>query len=175
MLRHEASRRLVLAAVVLLAGSASCPQPAAEETLFENAADSLEGVLTRSGIELDAEVSSDGKGSFKIVADASTTVRLFEIEGIEAENVRLSYRARIRTEGVEGHAYLEMWCRVPGQGEFFSRALQSAVTGTTDWTSQETPFFLQEGQKTDLVKLNVKIEGKGTVWVDRIVLAKSPL
>ncbi len=89
--------------------------------------------------------------------------------------MRLIYRARMRSEGLRGKAYLEMWCVFPGQGEFFSRALQSPLSGTNDWTSQETPFFLKKGQDPSRVKLNLVIEGEGTVWLDQVVLAKAPL
>ncbi len=65
-----------------------------------------------------------------------------------------------------------MWCRFPGQGEFFSRALDAAITGTTEWTTQETPFVLEEGQNPSNIKLNLIVEGPGAVWVDEIVLAK---
>ena len=74
-----------------------------------------------------------------------------------------------------GTAYLEMWCVFPGSGEYFSRALQNPLSGTIDWTTMETPFFLQKGQKPELIKLNVVINGKGTVWVDDITLTKGPL
>ena len=100
-------------------------------------------------------------------------MRLFEVEGIEVDDARLVYRARLRTEEVEGQVYLEMWCRFPGGGEFFSRALHSPISGSTEWVSQETPFFLEKNQNPDLVKLNVVIDGTGTVWVDEVKLARS--
>lgn len=37
------------------------------------------------------------------------------------------------------------------------------------------PFFLQKGENPDNVKLNLVIEGKGTVWIDDIHLYKGPL
>ncbi len=64
-----------------------------------------------------------------------------------------------------------MWCSIPGKGEFFSKALHAPVSGTTNWVSQETPFFLQAGQRAQTVKLNVVVAGTGTVWVDDISLA----
>jgi hypothetical protein len=68
-----------------------------------------------------------------------------------------------------------MWCHFPGLGEFFSRNPQSAVTGTTNWTSMETVFFLKKGERPDNVKLNLVIGGKGTVWIDDIRLRRGPL
>jgi hypothetical protein len=39
----------------------------------------------------------------------------------------------------------------------------------------ETPFFLKRGEKPDNVKLNVVINGTGTVWIDDVKLLKGPL
>ncbi len=168
-------RELLLVGIVLpLASLISCSPPVTSEAvLFENPIADLAGVLTRSGVELDTQVTSDGNGSIKIVAGEPTTVRLFEVEGIDADDARLVYRARLRAEAVEGQVYLEMWCRFPGSGEFFSRAIHSPISGSTEWISQETPFFLEKNQKPDLIKLNVVIDGTGTVWVDDVKLARS--
>jgi hypothetical protein len=85
----------------------------------------------------------------------------------------LTYRAHLRTESLDGQAYLEMWCGIPGMGEFFSRALQAPVSGTTGWVTQETSFFLENGQRAQVVKLNLVIAGTGTVWVDDIALVQA--
>jgi hypothetical protein len=102
-------------------------------------------------------------------------VRLYETGDIDIENARLIYRAKLRTEGVEGQVYIEMWCHFPGKGEFFSRALQSPLSGSNEWTSQETPFYLKKGENPDNIKINVVVNGKGTVWIDDIHLVKAPL
>jgi hypothetical protein len=137
--------------------------------------DSMEEIITQSGVQIDKAVSSDGKGSFRITATEPTVVRLFEVGDIGVANARLIYQAKVRTENVEGKVYLEMWCHFPGKGEFFSRGLQTPLTGTTEWTTEETPFFLQKGENPDNVKLNLIIEGKGTAWIDDIRLLKGPL
>ena len=153
----------------------SCSRPPmAEEPLFRAPVGDLSHVLTKTGVEFDPGTTSDGSGSIKITATDSATVRLYEVGDIDVENARLVYRARIRTDGVQGQVYLEMWCRFPGQGEFFSRALHAALTGSTGWTSQETPFLLERGQNPDHVALNIVITGRGTVWVDDIALVKAP-
>jgi hypothetical protein len=136
--------------------------------------DSLEGVITQTGIEIDKAASSDGNGSLKISAEGPSTALLFETGDVDIEDASLIYRARLRTESLEGQAFLEMWCSFPGKGEFFSRGLDSALSGTTGWTTQETPFFLKKGENPDNVKLNLVINGKGTVWIDDIRLMKGP-
>jgi hypothetical protein len=81
----------------------------------------------------------------------------------------------MRTEKVKGRAYLEMWCRLPGRGEFFSKGFANAVKGSRDWATYEVPFYLKAGQKPDLVKLNLVIEGGGKVWLRRLELLSAPL
>jgi hypothetical protein len=68
-----------------------------------------------------------------------------------------------------------MWCQFTGKGEFFSRDLSSPISGTTDWSTEETPFFLKKGENPDNVKINLVIEGRGTVWIDDVHLFKGPL
>jgi hypothetical protein len=137
--------------------------------------DSAEGIITKSGVEIDKQTTADGNGSLKITTEDSTVVRLFEVGDIDVENARLIYQARVRTENAEGKVFLEMWCHFPGKGEFFSRGLQTASTGSSDWNSQETFFFLKKGENPDNVKLNLIISGKGTVWIDDIHLLKGRL
>jgi|SRR5208282_3900285 len=103
------------------------------------------------------------------------TIRLFEVDNPGVEQCVVTYRARLKTENLTAQAYLEMWCRFPGKGEFFSRGLNHAVTGSNDWASYETPFFLKKGEKPDLIKLNLVVQGPGKVWVKDVELLKNPL
>jgi len=100
--------------------------------------------------------------------------RLFEVPDPDVEQCLLIYRASLKTEGLTGRAFLEMWCRLPGQGEFFSRGLDQTVKGTTDWASYEIPFRLKKDQRPDLIKLNLAIEGKGKVWIKDVELLRAP-
>lgn len=137
--------------------------------------DSAEGVLTRSGVEADKSTSSDGYGSLKLTATEPTTFRLYETGDLDIENARLTYEAKIKTEDVDGKVYLEMWCQFAGRGEYFSRALNAPLSGTVDWSSQETRFLLKRGENPDNVRLNVVIDGTGTAWIDDIRLVKGNL
>ncbi|MGB2809701.1 MAG: DUF4190 domain-containing protein [Sedimentisphaerales bacterium] len=139
--------------------------------------DNIEGVLTQLGVTLDRQISSDGNGSLRIEAIETTTIRLFETGDIDIEDARLIYQARLRTENLQGKAYLEMWCYFPGGGEYFSKGLYAALIGSTgtSWSIEEIPFILKKGQNPDNVKLNLVIEGRGTVWIDDIRLLKGSL
>jgi len=164
---------LCMSLIFVLVGCSKTPQEVVELKRFP--IDSLEGIITQSGVQFDKEVSNDGNGSLRMVATEPTVVRLFELGDIDVENARLIYQAKVRTEGIEGQVYLEMWCHFLGKGEFFSRGLQTPLTGTTNWTTEETPFFLKKGENPDNVKLNLVINGKGTAWIDDIRVLKSPL
>jgi quercetin dioxygenase-like cupin family protein len=115
----------------------------------------------------------NAKQMLRLPAGQPHTVKA--ITQFKIENARLVYRAHVKTENVVGQAYLEMWCVFPGLGEYFSRSLQNPVHGTVDWSTLETPFFLQKGQKPELIKLNVVIDGQGTAWIDDIALLKGSL
>jgi hypothetical protein len=102
-------------------------------------------------------------------------VPLFEVTDVSIENAMLIYQATLQSEKLDGQAYLEMWVRLPGKGEFFSRGLDRPITGTTSWMTVATPFFLQAGQKPNLIRLNLAVQGKGRVWIDDIHLMRAPL
>jgi hypothetical protein len=136
--------------------------------------DDLQGIITRPEVQIDEQISTDGNGSLKILATEPKMVRLFEVGDIDIEDARLIYQAKVRTEKVEGQVYLEMWCHFADKGEFYSRGLQTPLTGTSEWTTEETSFFLKKGENPDNVKLNLVINGKGTVWIDDIRLLKGP-
>lgn len=123
---------------------------------------------TRDGITVDGD-------AWRIDAAEKRTVRLFEIADPELEQCLLTYRARLKTESLAGRAYLEMWCRLPGRGEFFSKGTRQAIKGTTAWCSHEIPFYLKAGQRPDLIKLNLVVEGAGMVWVSGVELLRTPL
>ena len=97
------------------------------------------------------------------------------MENPGVEHCLVTYRAKLKTENLTGQAYLEMWSRFPGKGEFFSRGLAHAVSGSNGWASYETPFILKKGEKPDLIKLNLVVKGAGKVWVKEVELLKGPL
>ncbi|HHE37346.1 MAG TPA: hypothetical protein ENL20_02095 [Candidatus Cloacimonetes bacterium] len=164
---------LFLFLLLLISG---CSRKTGQTILLKNyPVNDLDGIITQTGIAFDQEVSEDGKGSLKITAIEPTIINLYETGDIDVENTRLSYEAKIRTENIKGKVFLEMWCHFEGQGEYFSRNLQSFLTGTNDWSSRETFFFLKKGENPDNIKLNLVIEGTGTAWIDDIRLLKAPL
>jgi hypothetical protein len=124
--------------------------------------------IARSGVSTD-------QGGWLIDAKERQTYRLFEVEAPSVDQCVITYRAKMKAQNLTGRAFLEMWCRFPGRGEFFSKGLQHALRGTTEWASYETPFYLKKGQKPDLIKLNVAVEGTGKIWIKDIELLSTPL
>ncbi len=115
------------------------------------------------------------EGALRIDAGEPQTFPLFEVEQPHVDRCLLAYRARLKSDALEGRAYLEMWCRFAGRGEFFSKGLNQSLSGTMDWASYEIPFELKKGQEPDLIKLNLVVEGIGTVWARDIELLRTPL
>ncbi len=143
------------------------PEPAGpSQTIREFT--SSDPTITRDCIAVD----HDG---WCIDAKDRRTIRLFEVEDPGAEQCMITYLDKMKTENLQGRAYLEMWCRLPGRGEFFSKGFQHAVTGTADWASYEIPFYLKKRQRPDLIKLNVTVEGTGRIWIKDLKLLKTPL
>jgi hypothetical protein len=143
------------------------PTPAGPQQLLR-AFTTGEPVITQAGIRVES-------GTWRVDAPPAQTVRLFEVVEPGVEQCLLAFRAELRTEGLQGRAYLEMWCRVRGMGEFFSKGLIQAARGTADWARFEVPFFLRKGQRPDLLKLNLVVEGQGTVWLRNLELHRTPL
>jgi tetratricopeptide (TPR) repeat protein len=142
-------------------------QPLADATKTLKRFQVSDKLITKDGITVD-------DNAWRIEAKENRAVRLFEIADPSAENCTLNYRAKLKAENLDGRAYLEMWCRSPNGGEYFSKGLNCAVKGTTDWASCEIPFLLKKGESPDLIKLNVAIDGKGTLWIKDVELLESP-
>ncbi len=118
-------------------------------------------------------VTVDGE-SWRIDIDGKSSVKLFELPLSGIENCMLTYRAKMKAENLSGKAYLEMWLRLPGRGEFFSKGLNNPLKGTSGWAEYEVPFYLKKGQHPDLLKLNVFGKGQGTIQIKDIKLLKTP-
>jgi hypothetical protein len=125
-------------------------------------------------VSSDKTTKTEGMGSVRISTVWPTTISLGEVTALEIENATLVYQAKVKSDNLEGQAFLEMWCHVAG-GQYFSRGLDSKISGSSSWKILETPFLLQAGQSPDKITLNIVINGRGTVWVDDIRLIKRPL
>jgi hypothetical protein len=132
----------------------------------------LKGIVTQSGIQLDKNISDDGNGSIKITADKPLVIQLYSVDDVKVDDTQVVYEANIKSEGLSGQAYLEMWCVFNDKGEYFSRGFDSVISGNEDWKTIRTVFNLEKGERPDQIKLNVVVNGVGTIWIDDIHLSK---
>ena len=129
-----------------------------------------EKTISRSDITAEA-----GSGGWRFSPKSAQTFRLFEVPAPGLEQCMITYRAEMKSEDLEGRGYLELWCRIPGRGEFFSKGLARPVRGSTGWASYEVPFYLKTGQRADMLKLNLTVEGAGIIWMKNIELLRTSL
>jgi len=146
----------------------SVPQPAGPSQILRSFPPSDRIISTDS-------ITIEGDAWCVTGSDEGRTFHLFEVQDLGVEQCQLTYRAQLKTKDLERKAYLEMWCRLPGRGEFFSKGFHNAVRGTNNWASYEIPFYLKQGQKPDLVKLDLTLEGAGTLWIREVQLLQTPL
>jgi len=124
-------------------------------------------------IQTDLNVKTEGRASVRITTQFPTTVCLGEVNGLDVENARLIYKAKVKSD-LAGAAYLEMWAHI-GKGRYFSRGMNDPIKDKSDWKSIQTPFIFQKGQNPEKITLNLVINGRGTVWIDDVILTKVPL
>ncbi len=142
------------------------PQPAGPPVSLKSFATS-ETTIARDCVSVEGD-------AWCVEVKSAQTVRLFELEDPDLEQCLVTYRASLRSEDLSGRAFLEMWCRFPGRGEFFSKGFQQSLTGTRDWASYEIPFWLKRGQRPDLIKLCVTLEGSGQLWLRDVQVTRTP-
>jgi serine/threonine protein kinase len=122
---------------------------------------------------ISGELTITEDNAWAVSCTTTQTFRLFEVPNPGVERCMLTYRAKLKSEGLVGQAYLEMWCQIPGFGESFSRGLGNTISGSSGWATCQTPFFLKAGEKPDLIRLNLVVEGRGKVFIKDIELTSN--
>jgi len=95
-------------------------------------------------------------------AEAGSTA-LFDLPLPDVERCRITYRFTIDADTLKAAVYPELWCRIPERGLFFSRGVDRKVSGHVKEAELEIPFYLEVGQRADLLHLNLAFEGAGEV------------
>lgn len=163
---------LVISITLIAILSTSCNIQTEKNDLKHFPIDDLNGVIEKSGVQLDKSVSSDGNGSIKIEAAGPASFPLYVVDDINVEEAQIIYEAKIKSESLNGQALLEMWCVFKDKGEFFSRGFDSVISGTSEWKTIRTIFNLKKGEMPDQIKLNLIVNGVGIIWIDDIHLSK---
>jgi hypothetical protein len=167
------NKHLFISLTVLIFVLISCNPQTSKKELKHFPVDDLNGIVSPLGIQLDESITSDSNGSIKIETTGPIVVPLYVVNDVRIDDTQIIYEAKVKSEGLKGQAYLEMWCVFRDKGEFFSRGFDSVIAGTSDWKTIRTVFNLRKGDMPDQIKLNVIVNGVGTVWIDDITLSKS--
>ena len=88
--------------------------------------------FTTADQTISKEATVTDEKEWLVDAKKAQVIRLFEVADPNVEQCMVIYRAKLKTEGLTEPAYLEMWCRFPGKGEYFSRGLDNTVTGSNN-------------------------------------------
>lgn len=129
-------------------------------------------------VSMDVKHSSDLHGALKITSSVPRThvIRLYALENVNITGpLRLGYRARLMTGGMDGQAYLLLKADVGRKHP--AQSVLNGFSGNSypDFTRSETSIFLKKGEIARRVELAVVIEGAGTIWVDDVSLFSAPL
>jgi hypothetical protein len=130
-------------------------------------------IFTPADRPISGELTLTEDNAWAVSCTTTQTFHLFEVPNPGVEQCAVLYRAKLKSEGLVGRAYLEMWCQIPGLGESFSRGLDNTISGSSDWATCQTPFFLKTREKPDLIRLNLVVEGQGKVFIKDVELTAS--
>lgn len=173
---------LIIFAFTVLYVTAGCYDSTGGDTHYIRfPVNDINEIATRSGVEIDRQVTSDGNGSLAVATQEPVTIALFNLSENDFDNTRLVYRARLRTEDVKasgdarGIAYIELKALFPDGEELVSRGPRVPPSGTTDWTTAETILYVDKGGSPEQVELNLVVGGSGKAWIDDVVLESRPL
>lgn len=103
-----------------------------------------------------------GSGLVVEAAEAGS-IALFDLPLPNLERCRITYRFTIDADALKAAVYPKLWCRIPERGLFFSRGVDRKVSGQVEGAELEIPFYLEAGQRADLLHLNLAFEGAGAV------------
>jgi hypothetical protein len=121
--------------------------------------------------QINLSISSDeAENATLIETGGPANIHITQIQpSRKLENSTIHYTAEVKSENLEGQAYLEMWSHF-GTAQYFSKGLQSTVQGSSDWAEISTPFMFKKGQNPDKITLNLVIQGSGKVWIRNVQL-----
>ncbi|MEZ0276387.1 MAG: serine/threonine-protein kinase, partial [Roseimicrobium sp.] len=142
-------------------------KPAPYRTLFTQEAASLAQVVTK--ISTDSGITKDGHGSLKIEAPQGATLTIAEQDGLETPpGGTIWCRAHLRCEGISGRAFLMVHLETASGALLYSKGEPQSVSGTEDWREVLIPIRLDAQSSIKKVRVNLIVQGPGTVWVDDI-------
>jgi hypothetical protein len=163
---------LLFVTLVFVSCNKKKPGPPKEVDYFT--CNSINRVVAQELVAFDKSVSSDGDGSIMIKTAEPVTVRFLESK-LPGENCKYTYKVKMKTDKLNGDAYLSMDINYPNGGkQSVQQEIQSYLSDNNDWTPMEITITAPN-QKPASVLLNVVVDGEGTVWIDDLHLIATPL
>ena len=129
-------------------------------------------VFTTRDMPLSPDVPGDNRSGWRIEAKADRIAPLFEVAKPLAGPGTLVWRAKMKTDAVEGEVSLEAVGTSAASVEPVRN--QTRGTGANDWIYYQVALPLKDGQTLSKTTLNVVFKGKGTVWIKDVELLKRP-
>jgi hypothetical protein len=115
------------------------------------------------------------QNGWRIDSQGQGVVRLFELQYPGVDNCIVLFKAKLKTQKMEGGASLEMWARLVDQ-EFWSKGEgEHQVAGTTNWSEYQIPFRFEKGQLPNRLQLGLRLGGPGTVWIKDVEVTYQPI
>lgn len=120
------------------------------------------------------QVETPGGLAWRFDVGSSQTFRLIEHANPATGEAIITFRAEMRTEKLEGRAYLELQAAGP-DSVVPSRGYHHAMTASTDWKLVETPLVTPASPPLDKLLLSLVVEGKGAVSLRNLEIVVHPL
>ncbi len=173
-------RRVVLSllsiAITAALAAGGCGRGPVEVASFP--LDGDQDIVDRGGenVVFDREESSDGGGSLRAESERPRTVRLYEIRNPrDLEGRLIVLTAQLKSVGVHGRVFPELWINAPGRNEVQARNPDGVIGKTRNWTPVRIEYRCEKGERPDLLRVNLVLDGNGRAWIDDIRITSEPL
>jgi len=166
---------LIITVVAALAVG-GCGRGPAEVASFP--VDGDQDIVDRGGenVVFDREESADGGGSLRAESTRPRTVHLYEVRnprGLEGRLIVLT--AQLKSVGIRGRAFPELWIHAAGRNEVQARNPAGVIVQTRNWTPVRIEYRCERGERPELLRVNLVIDGIGRAWIDDIHITSEPL
>jgi hypothetical protein len=139
-------------------------------TFTEELRDTVKAFST-SDKPIDENVVVDGEG-WSVDCHQPQTYRLFEVPNPGVGTGMVSFSASMISQNLKGRVYVEMIYRMPDGTEHSVKDVQDAMSVTNKLSGSKARHVFKEGEKPDLFKLNLVVEGRGKISFKYVEFSK---
>ena len=162
----------VVAVVIAFASAVILPPKDYKKlyTFTEETGETIKGFTVKDK-PIDEGVVLDGEG-WTVDCHQPQTYRLFEVPNQGVETGMVNFSASLISQNLKGRTYVEMIYRMPDGSEHSVKALDSAMTATNVLSSSKARHVFKQGEKPEMFKLNLVVEGRGKILLKYVELSK---